>query len=80
MLIFNDVWDGICEGEGDAAHEEPKMDKRLAIWKNRDEKAYAPIFDTVSEEVSRHISYDKNSYYNLKKFKDLYGPHTQNWS
>ena len=40
-LIFNDLWDGICEGEGDVAHEEPKINKEFSIWKNIDRNAYA---------------------------------------
>ena len=51
-LIFNDLWDGICEGENDSEPAHPTGDKELAIWKNKDKKAYALIATSVSEEVS----------------------------
>ena len=43
------MWDNICQGEGDVAPKEPKIDKELAIWKNKDKKAYALIVTTISE-------------------------------
>ena len=32
-LVFNFMWDGICEGEDDVTHEKPTTNKELAIWK-----------------------------------------------
>ena len=32
-LIFNDMWDGICEREDDIAHKKATTNKELAIWK-----------------------------------------------
>ena len=40
-LIFNELWKGICEGEGDNAPENPTSDKELSIWENKNNKAYA---------------------------------------
>ena len=65
-LIFNDMWDGICENEnfgdnkyGDAIDEvgksaliPPTNTKELALWKIKDKKVYALIIASVSEEVS----------------------------
>jgi len=52
-IIFNDIWDGISNG--DTSPTKPMEDKELAIWKNKDKKAYALIVASVSEEVSHHI-------------------------
>ena len=53
-LIFNDLWKGICEGEGHNALENPTLDK-LSIWENTNNKVYALIATSVNEEVSHHI-------------------------
>jgi hypothetical protein len=39
-LIFNDLWDGICEGENDSRPTIPTTDKELSIWNNKDKKSY----------------------------------------
>lgn len=39
-LIFNELWKIICEGEGDNTLEKPTSDKELAIWENKNNKAY----------------------------------------
>jgi hypothetical protein len=76
-LIFNNLWDGICEGEVDGRPIIPTTNKELAIWKNKDKKAYALIVVMVSEEVSHHIISTKDSYGALKKLKDLYDSHSE---
>jgi SH3-like domain-containing protein len=74
-LIFNDLWDGICDG--DTSPIKPTVDKELAIWMNKDKKAYALIVASVSEEVSHHIKSIKDSWGALKKLKDLYDSHSE---
>ena len=71
-LIFNDMWDGICENEnledGKAINEvdksapvPPTNAKELALWKSKDKKAYALIIASVSEEVIRHLVSSKSA-------------------
>jgi hypothetical protein len=59
-LIFNDLWDDICDG--DTKPTKPTTDKELSIWMNKDKKAYALIVSSVSEEVSHHIRSIKYSW------------------
>ena len=73
-LIFNDMWDGICENEnledrkdGDVVDEvdksapvPPTKIKALALWKSKDKMTYA-IIASVSEEVSRHLVSSKSA-------------------
>lgn len=56
-LIFNDLWKGVCVGDGDNEPVQPTSDKELVIWENKNNKAYALIAASVNEEVSRHILY-----------------------
>ena len=84
-LIFNDMWDGICENknlehkkDGDAIYEvdksapvPPTNTKELALWKIKDKKAYSLIIASVTEEVSRHLVSSKSAWEALKKLKDL---------
>lgn len=81
-LIFNDLWDGICEAEPkvDGTYTtptKPTSDKELAVWLSIDKKAYALIADSINEEVSRHIISDKTSYVALKRLKDLFDSHSK---
>ena len=55
-LIFNDLWDGFCDGEGENAPMQLDDQKQLAIWKSKDKKAFSLISASVSEEVSRYIT------------------------
>jgi len=74
-MIFNNIWDDICDG--DTKPTKPTAGKELAIWTNKDKKAYTLIFAFVSEEVSRHIRSIKDSWRALKKLKDLYDSHSE---
>eukprot|EP00253_Pinus_taeda_P021152 PITA_21152 len=71
-LIFNELWKGVCIGEGDEAPVQPTSDKELAIWENKNNKTYALIATSVSEEVSRHILPFSNAFEALQKLKELY--------
>jgi len=54
-LIFNELWKGVCVGNGDKEPKQPTSDKEFTIWENKNSKAYALIATSVNEEVSRHI-------------------------
>ena len=68
-LIFNELWRGICEGKEGNPPEKPTSDKELAIWENKNCKAYALIAASVNEEVIRHINPFSNAYEALRKLK-----------
>ena len=88
-LIFNDMWDEICENENlehkkdektinevdKSAPVPPTNAKELALWKSKDKKAYDLIIAFVSEEVSRHLVSSKSVWEALKKLKYLYDSH-----
>lgn len=69
------MWKGIYEGEDDNAPVKPTSNKELAVWENKDYKAYAMVSSFVSEEVSCHITPITNSYDALKKLKGLNDSH-----
>eukprot|EP00253_Pinus_taeda_P021319 PITA_21319 len=75
-LIFNELWKGVCVGEGDSDSEKPTSDKELAIWENKNNKAYALIAASVNKEVSRHISTCSTAFEALQKLKELYDSHS----
>ena len=54
-LIFNELWKGLCVGDGDNEPVQPTSDKELVIWENKNSKAYALITTSINEEVSHHI-------------------------
>eukprot|EP00253_Pinus_taeda_P024709 PITA_24709 len=74
-LIFNELWKGVCVGDGDKELEQPTSNKEFAIWENKNSKAYALIATSVNEEVSRHISPFSNAFEALQKLKELYDSH-----
>jgi hypothetical protein len=55
----------------------PTSNKERAIWKDKDKKAYAVIFATISEEVRRHIAAINDFYSTLKRLNDLYDTHSE---
>jgi len=70
------LWKGVCVGHGDKEREQPTLDKELAIWENKNRKAYALIAALVIEEVSHHISPFSNDFKALQKLKELYDSHS----
>jgi len=76
-LIFNDLWEEICEGKDDNDLEKPTDARQLAIWKSKDKKAHALIYASVTEEVSRHILSSTTTFKALEKLKDLYDSHSE---
>jgi len=75
-LIYNDLWNGVCVGEEDKDPVQPTSDKELAIWENKNNKAYALIAASVNEEVSCHISSYSTAFEALQKLKELYDTHS----
>eukprot|EP00253_Pinus_taeda_P016850 PITA_16850 len=75
-LIFNEFWKRVCIGEGDKQPEQPTSDKELTIWENKNNKAYALIAASISEEVSRHITPFSTTFEALQKLKELYDLHS----
>ena len=64
-FIFNNLWDGICEGDNGGEPTEPTTNEYIAMCKGEDKKSYAFIVATISEEVSHHIMSITYSYYVL---------------
>ena len=75
-LIFNELWKGVCVGNGDKEPEQPTSYKEFAIWENKNSKAYALIATLVNKEVSCHISPFSNAFEALQKLKELYDSHS----
>eukprot|EP00253_Pinus_taeda_P034097 PITA_34097 len=75
-LIFNELWKGVCVGEGDSDPKKPTSDKELAIWENKNSKAYTLIVASVNKDVSRHISSYSTAFEALQKLKKLYDSHS----
>ena len=76
-LIFNDLWKGVCEGEGDNQPTKPTSDKDLIIWVNKNNKSNALVVDFVNEEVSCHIIPITISFDALNKLKYLCDSHSE---
>eukprot|EP00253_Pinus_taeda_P008959 PITA_08959 len=75
-LIFNELWKGVCVGEGDSDPEKPTSDKELAIWENKNSKTYALIATSVNKEVIRHLTTCSTAFEALQKLKELYDSHS----
>jgi hypothetical protein len=76
-LIFNDLWEEICECKDDNDPKEPTDAKQLVIWKSKDKKAHTLISASVTEEVRRHILSSTTVFKALEKLKDLYDSHSE---
>jgi len=74
-LIYNELWKGVCVREEDKDPVQPTSDKELAIWENKNIKAYALIAASINE-VSRHISSYSTAFEALQKLKELYDSHS----
>ena len=75
-LIFYDLQKGIFEGDRENPPGKPTTDKEIAIWDNKNIKAYALIEASIYEEVSLYITPFSNAYETLKKLKELYDSHS----
>jgi hypothetical protein len=76
-LIFNDLWEEICEGKDDNDLEQPTNARQLVIWKSKDKKEHALIFASVIEEVSKDILSGTTVFKALEKLKDIYDSHLE---
>jgi hypothetical protein len=76
-LIFNDLWEEICEGKDDNDPEQPTDARKLAIWKSKDKKAHALIYASVTEEVRRRILSNTTTFKALQKLKNIYDSHSE---
>lgn len=65
----------MCIGDRDKEPEQPNSDKELAIWENKNIKAYSLIAVFVNEEVSHHISPFSTAFEAFQKLKELYDSH-----
>jgi hypothetical protein len=74
-LIFNDIWDEICDGN--TKPTKLIADKEISIWTNKHNKSYSFIYSSVSEEVSHHMVSIKYSWSALKNLKDMYDSHSR---
>jgi len=74
-LIFNDFWVGICDGDNQPT--KPTNAKELTVWNVKNNKAYALIASSVSEEVNCHISSIYDTWNALKKLKDFFDSHSK---
>jgi len=63
------LWKAVCVGDEDKEPEQPTSDKEFAIWENKNNKAYALIVASVSEEVSRHILPFSTAFETLQQLK-----------
>ena len=75
-LILNELWKGVCIGDGDKEPEQPTSDKEFTIWENKNRKSYELTVASVSEEVSCHISPFSTAFEALQKMKELYASHS----
>ena len=75
-LIFNELWKEVCIGDRDKQPEQPTLDTELAIWENKNSKAYALIATSISEEASHHIMPFSTTFEALQKLKELYDSHS----
>lgn len=75
-LIYNELWNRVCVGDGDKESEQPTSDKEFTIWENKNNKAYALIGASINEEVSCHILPFSNAFKALQKLKELYDSHS----
>eukprot|EP00253_Pinus_taeda_P014908 PITA_14908 len=75
ILILNELWKGMCVGDGDIEPKQPTSNKELVIWENKNNKAYALIATFVNDEVSHHISPYPTTFEAKEKMKKLYDSH-----
>ena len=75
-LICNELWKGVCVGEGDNEPAKPTLDKEFDIWENKNNKVCALIAAYVNEEAGCHISPFLKAFKALQKLKELYDSHS----
>ena len=69
-LIYNELWQGICDG--DVKPNKPTDATALAKWEVKNAKALALIKSSVNDEMYVHIENATDAWSALKTFKDLF--------
>ena len=69
-LIYNELWQGICDG--DVKPNKPRDGATLAKWEIKNAKALALIKSSVNDEMYVHIENATDAWSTLKIFKDLF--------
>eukprot|EP00253_Pinus_taeda_P005954 PITA_05954 len=69
-LIYNELWQGICDG--DVKPNKPTDAAALAKWEIKNAKALALIKSSVNDEMYVHIENATYAWSALKTFKDLF--------
>jgi len=71
-LIFNELWKEVCIGDRDKQPEQPTLDTELAIWENKNSKAYALVWWSFISTF--------HSNPNAKTFNVSFNVILKNWS
>eukprot|EP00253_Pinus_taeda_P022127 PITA_22127 len=74
-LIYNELWQGICDG--DVKPNNPTNADALAKWEIKNAKALALIKSSVNDEMYVHIENATDAWTALKTFKDLFDAHPE---
>eukprot|EP00253_Pinus_taeda_P028910 PITA_28910 len=69
-LIYNELWQGICDG--DVKPNKPTDATALEKWEVKNAKALALIKSSVNDEMYVHIENAIDAWSALKTFKDLF--------
>eukprot|EP00253_Pinus_taeda_P034497 PITA_34497 len=69
-LIYNELWQGICDG--DVKPNKPTDAAALGKWEVKNAKALALIKSSVNDEMYVHIENATDAWSALKNFKDLF--------
>lgn len=69
-LIYNELWQGICDG--DVKPNKPTDADPMAKWEIKNAKALALIKSSVNDEMYVHIENATDAWTALKTFKDLF--------
>eukprot|EP00253_Pinus_taeda_P025408 PITA_25408 len=76
-LIFNELWKGVCVGEGESDLEKPTSDKELAILENKKSKAFGMTqcnpLSTPLEQNIKLTSIEGKEFEDATKYRQLIG-------
>eukprot|EP00253_Pinus_taeda_P021465 PITA_21465 len=73
--IYNELWQGICDG--DVKTNKPTDAAALVKWEIKNAKALALIKSYVNDEIYVHIENATDAWSALKTFKDLFDTHPE---
>lgn len=69
-LVYNELWQGICDG--DIKSNKPTDAATLAKWEVKNAKALSLIKSSVNDEMYVHIENATDAWSDLKIFKYLF--------